>query len=178
MSKDDGLLFEIESCRREQFMAMYEWDYASPNVLEVRMEDLVQSQYEGFLEIFRFLGMLDEKHGAGQPLAARFLGAMNRVVGRLGDAVSLRLRHKRVERPLGKTLQGVSPEVLRAIVRRDEFTQKTGGRTAGDEDVRSHYRKGIAGDWRNHYKEVHIDAFKANYSDLLVKLGYESDDRW
>lgn len=40
------------------------------------------------------------------------------------------------------------------------------------------YRKGVTGDWRNHFSPEHIDAFKEVAGDLLIQLGYEQDLRW
>jgi hypothetical protein len=34
----------------------------------------------------------------------------------------------------------------------------TRGRTAGTEDIHHHYRKGVAGDRRNHFEPAHIGA--------------------
>lgn len=39
-------------------------------------------------------------------------------------------------------------------------------------------RKGIAGDWRNHFREVHVQAFKEVAGDALIRLGYERDLDW
>ena len=40
------------------------------------------------------------------------------------------------------------------------------------------FRKGRAGDWRNHFAPEHEDAFKAIAGDLLIDLGYEKDLSW
>ena len=48
----------------------------------------------------------------------------------------------------------------------------------GIEDACSHYRKGVAGDWANHFKPQHKEYFKKNYNDVLLKLGYESTLDW
>ena len=37
LSKDDGLVWEMEYLRRE-LERLYEWDYAQENVLELKME--------------------------------------------------------------------------------------------------------------------------------------------
>lgn len=39
-------------------------------------------------------------------------------------------------------------------------------------------RKGIAGDWLNHFTEKHKEIFKPIAGELLIKLGYESDLNW
>jgi lipopolysaccharide transport system ATP-binding protein len=71
----------------------------------------------------------------------------------------------------------VSPERLRAVVLANRFEARA-GRKPGAEDRGSHERKGVAGDWRNHFTDRVAKAFKDRYGDLLVATGYEKDDRW
>jgi hypothetical protein len=40
------------------------------------------------------------------------------------------------------------------------------------------FRKGHAGDWRNHFTQAHKDAFKEVAGDLLIRLDYEKDLKW
>lgn len=42
----------------------------------------------------------------------------------------------------------------------------------------SFFRKGISGDWRNHFTPVDIELFKSIAGDLLVELGYEMNNNW
>lgn len=42
----------------------------------------------------------------------------------------------------------------------------------------STFRKGLIGDWVNHFEPVHVEAFKDEAGDWLVDLGYEADDDW
>ena len=39
-------------------------------------------------------------------------------------------------------------------------------------------RKGISGDWKNHFNEKHKAIFKHNAGELLIKLGYETNLDW
>jgi len=39
-------------------------------------------------------------------------------------------------------------------------------------------RKGVAGDWRNHFSEKNASAFKSIAGDALIDLGYEKDRKW
>ena len=32
--------------------------------------------------------------------------------------------------------------------------------------------------WQKYFKEIHRDAFKQKFGDILIRLGYESSDRW
>ena len=52
------------------------------------------------------------------------------------------------------------------------------GRKQGSEDIKHHYRKGIPGDWKNHFTNQHKDLFKNLSSNLLVIYGYEKDNNW
>lgn len=72
----------------------------------------------------------------------------------------------------------ISLEELNKIVGNRSFEKISGGRKPGEEDVGHHFRKGIAGDWKNHFDEDHKKYFKEKYNNLLIKLGYEKDDNW
>lgn len=52
------------------------------------------------------------------------------------------------------------------------------GRKEGQENKNSFYRKGVSGDWRNHFEEADKDAFKSVTGDRLMRLGYERNDNW
>lgn len=52
------------------------------------------------------------------------------------------------------------------------------GRKKGDGDKHSHYRKGVAGDWKNYFTDMHKTKFKELAGDILVDLGYEKDLNW
>jgi lipopolysaccharide transport system ATP-binding protein len=73
---------------------------------------------------------------------------------------------------------GVPAEQVREAVLACRFEALTGGRARGQEDVRAHERKGVAGDWRNHFTGRVTRAFKARFGELLVATGYEKDLRW
>lgn len=63
------------------------------------------------------------------------------------------------------------------IVGRYKFEKKT-GRKKGEEQTNHHLRKGIAGDWENHFSEKTRAEFKKLFPGALYKLGYEPDDNW
>lgn len=52
------------------------------------------------------------------------------------------------------------------------------GRKQGQENVMSHGRKGIAGDWKNHFTRELAEHFHARYGDVLRDTGYERDSTW
>jgi hypothetical protein len=69
-------------------------------------------------------------------------------------------------------------QLLLGSIYAHRFEAQTRGRRAGSEDTGSHYRKGVAGDWVNHFDDVHVKAFKDRFEGLIPKLGYEPDDDW
>jgi len=69
------------------------------------------------------------------------------------------------------------PRWQRMIVNRHRFSLRTWWRF-GREDVKSHLRKGIAGDWRNHFDDELKERFKSLYGDALIQAGYEKDLDW
>lgn len=79
---------------------------------------------------------------------------------------------------LGVLPNRVSETVVREIVGRHAFQCMSGGRQPGEENAAHHFRKGVPGDWRNHFKASHIDYFKKLFNPLLIKLGYEINEGW
>jgi hypothetical protein len=69
----------------------------------------------------------------------------------------------------------VPVESIARTARAHTFEVLSGGREPGAEDPGSHYRHGVPGDWRRHFRQPHKDFFLANYPGLLRKLGYEKE---
>ena len=72
----------------------------------------------------------------------------------------------------------VEPERFRAAVEATRFSALASGRKRGIEDATAHVRKGIAGDWKNHFTEKVKAAFKHQFGSLLIAAGYEKDFSW
>ena len=167
VSKEEGLLLEMEYAAAEmEDLAM--WYYDHPDILELKMEDLTARPYKGFLEIFSFLGLLHEDDGYAIPDRLRLFGRI------LRNKLSQRhqsLRALRIPTP-------VQGSLLLGRVYDHRFEKKAKGRSQGEADTSSHYRKGQPGDWRNHFTEKHVAAFKEHFGDLVTQLEYESDTSW
>jgi len=58
------------------------------------------------------------------------------------------------------------------------FEKLSRGRERGQEDPSSFYRKGVAGDWKNHFSKEDRRVFKEEAGELLIRLGYEDDLDW
>ncbi len=175
LSKEDGLLNEMEFSRPE-FEAMYDWDYNQEHVLELKMEDLTRNSVPQFFRIVRFLNILDEEEHQG---IGRLLLSLNLKMNRLNQKGRRFMPGNLPMFPVPRIRIGTIPSSqLSEILEKKNFARLSGGRKRGQENVKSHYRKGVPGDWKNHFNEEHIRVFKAEYNDLLMKLGYESDADW
>jgi len=62
-------------------------------------------------------------------------------------------------------------ETLKTFLAAHSFEALSGGRQPGQEDLNAHYRKGVAGDWRNHLTGQRLDYFYAVTGDLVSRLG-------
>ncbi len=67
--------------------------------------------------------------------------------------------------------------LLTRLLDRSSFRYYT-GRDPGQENRKRFYRKGIAGDWENHFSAEDKRIFKQIAGDLLIQLGYEKDLDW
>jgi len=70
-----------------------------------------------------------------------------------------------------------SDKKISESVEMNSFKAKT-GRDPGSSDNHSHARKGIVGDYRNHFTRESAEIFNHHAGHLLIKLGYEKDDTW
>jgi hypothetical protein len=167
VSPQEGLLLEMDFATNV-IKQIGDWDYTDRSVLELKMEDLTVHPYENFIQIFRHLGLLAED----EPTSARDEARIwtTRVLNRLS-------KRRPSLHPLRRTIPATGELVL-GTVYAHRFETITRGRARGVENVMSHYRKGVAGDWINHFTRQHAEAFEASFGDLLIRLGYEENSDW
>ena len=168
LDKNAGLAEEIRF-RARSLGHMGTWDYNQENVLEIRFEEMAVSSYETILRAFEWLGLVDDREVYTRTARAAFLGRdiLARVNARTGGLL-----------PAGSLMHALpAPEVL-AIVWHHRYARRAKGREKGKVDVRSHYRSGRSGDWRDHFTDEHKALFKSLYPGLVPKLGYEKSDDW
>jgi hypothetical protein len=72
----------------------------------------------------------------------------------------------------------IKESVVKDAVLACRFEKIAGGRKRGQEDINSHFRKGIAGDWRNQFTPRIKDIFKERFGEALKICGYEKDSNW
>lgn len=83
-----------------------------------------------------------------------------------------------VARVLPRHVPGdVDHERLAASVKKFSFESQS-GRKRGQEDAASFLRKGVAGDWKNHFTREAAKVFDHFHGRTLVQLGYERSQDW
>jgi hypothetical protein len=82
-----------------------------------------------------------------------------------------------LERTLSFLKQRANNSSIQRAIRKNSFTSLT-NRNPGEQDIESFVRKGIAGDWKNHFTEEAVMVFKKYCGDALIDLGYERCDKW
>lgn len=157
---DEGLRMELDR-RGAEFEALARWDYHNSRVYETRYEVLTTAPFDEFSKILAFLGIPMPSQGLSNALARVQLFA-NKALHRAH--IPLRVA-------------GIPPSWLQATVRQQSF-QKLAGRQKGQEDQKSHYRKGVAGDWANYLTGANKELFKQRWGQLVIDLGYEHDLNW
>ena len=76
-------------------------------------------------------------------------------------------------------LDGQQPDVERARFFMNDFSFSSGKKQEPDADgKRSFLRKGIAGDWRNHFSRESAQIFDHYCGVGLISAGYETDSSW
>lgn len=163
LTKEDGLLKEIEFSR--QFLIpMRDWDYDQDHILEVKMETLTAQPRDQFQSVFDHLGLKLTEEG----LITRARQKVNRVVYALHHRIHKALLPSQIT--MEKELHS---DVWVSILKDHAFEKLSGGRSKGEEDPESHYRKGEPGDWKNHFTDRVEKKFKKVYGNIVQKLGYE-----
>lgn len=72
----------------------------------------------------------------------------------------------------------IMPQKLEEAIIESRFENVTGGRQLGQENVNVHERRGLPGDWRNHFSPKIREDFKQLFGTLLMKAGYEASNSW
>lgn len=72
----------------------------------------------------------------------------------------------------------VATAALEDLVQRHRFENLSGGRGRGESDPTNHYRKGVAGDWRQEMTPAVRWAFESRFGTLLRRYGYETSAEW
>lgn len=108
-------------------------------------------------------------------LQKSWMGGNDRLLIRYEDLVTD--EYNMFQRMMDYCEVDVNKEYLRHVVYHNSFEART-GRKPGEEDIMVHQRKGIVGDWRNHFTDRIKGEFKERYGDILIDTGYEENLNW
>ncbi len=68
-------------------------------------------------------------------------------------------------------------EQVASSIERFSF-ERLAGRSPNSENSNSYLRKGVIGDWRNHFSREAARMFDKHFGNALIQCGYESDHDW
>jgi hypothetical protein len=165
LSFEDGLAWQIENLAN-QFSAMEAWDYAQPNIQELRFEDVIAAPTEIMVHVLEWLGLATPEGQTRSMVHEAMSDAKCAIMSKSRTIIPLRSRGK------------LSHAAAVSLVWDRRFEKLTKGRQRGIEDASSHYRKGVSGDWLRTFTSQHREVFNTCYPNLLQCLGYEDDDSW
>ena len=150
VDRRQGLLAEIEHCAGTTLADMAAWDYARPQFLELRYEEVMADEQGQFARLFHFYGFDAEAVEVG-------LAAVTRVS---------------IHSETTPDDQDQPPEAT------EEAQALPPTATEDAEHPRRHVRSGKSGQWRRYFDDAHVERFKELTGDLVVRLGYESEPDW
>lgn len=71
-----------------------------------------------------------------------------------------------------------SPSTVQAIVDAHSFKNMSGGRKQGQKSNSSFYRKGVSGDWKNHFTDPVAQLFIEQGGRFWIEHDYETNHNW
>ncbi len=160
LDKEEGLLRELdfsESVLRD----MESWDYNQENVLEIKYEDFIHNTFEIMLSSFEHLQLIDLKRPTIRSKIMDIFNDINSYLHYNLKGVWF-FRNTKKAIPAYKLLESIHSLRFASLA----------GRNRGEENVKSHYRKGESGDWKNHFTDKVSEKFNDKYKGLLEKLDY------
>jgi hypothetical protein len=160
LSLEEGLLKEFEFSKF-WIDHIESWNYHDERILELKIEEIMLNPYDSWLKIFSWLSVTEADDSFLFPVKA----FANRALNRMGLS-----EHK--------LQQSIPKKRAEALIEKYSFKNLAKGRKQGNEDQKSHYRKGTPGDWKNYFNDEHKSRFKELYGSLIVELGYEKDHEW
>lgn len=150
LGEKEGLQAEMEFSK-PNLERMERWaGRPVPGLYEVLAERIMVAPYDTLLAIFRETGLVAEG----------------------GDIAIPGLRDQVGRRWLGLRRPCLTTGEALALCQRYGFRALSGGRQPGEEDAKSHYRRGVPGDWRRAFGPAEVERFHALFGDLPQRLGY------
>ena len=164
LDEKEGLLATIEFMKKMPtngydlpiFDFMRNWNYQDENILHLRYEDFSKNSYKSLSKMLRWYGLMPN----------------------LVELLKHRMNPEDTPYIRGFKAKRYPKEELKKVIKEHSFKSVSGGRKPGQENTKSHYRKGVAGDWKNHFDKDITNEFKKTYGDIVSFLGYEKNENW
>ncbi|HEX4125147.1 MAG TPA: sulfotransferase domain-containing protein [Tepidisphaeraceae bacterium] len=157
-------------------------------VISLMFAWLCSHQIDPYIQVVRrvFVGLPDDGERLTYVMGAN--GPYQRMIHSWcadRDATSLLIRYEDLVADalsgFGRILDwldwNVSHQALESAIGEFSFQSKD-GREMGQEDVFSHQRRGLPGDWRNYFTRDHGSLWEQLYPGLLTAAKYEQRDDW
>lgn len=155
-NKEEGIKLEIA------YSELYlpnplNWDYSDPRILDLSFDELIADTSEHLMKALHHIGLIGSEKN---PLYS-FTALKNRLHAKYP-----------VLKPFRSSMIQIPESRAKEIIEAFDFKNSSDGRKKGEEDITSHYRKGVAGDWKNHFTREHEQMFYDKYPDILQLLSY------
>jgi len=170
LSIKEGLIKELDYS--EQFLEpMKSWlSINSKNILTIKLEEISKNPFQSYSRILEHYE-IDVSNISNTNIEI-LKGTLRKGLlkcGREIDKSFFKLVTKK---------HHISNGYLMYLLQKNSFEKKSGGRTKGEVNENSHYRKGVAGDWKNYFDDELKLLFKKRYNDLVMRYDYEDNDNW
>lgn len=156
----EGLIHEIDWLE-PYFHDIENWDFSNKNVLELKFEEITKE-----IDLIKILKHLDFYDNSYLNLIKY---PFKMIINKLHNKKILYFNFKNIK---------LTKRVAKKITQRNTFKAVSGGRNKGIENLNSHYRKGISGEWKEVFDDELKEIFKKKYPNILLKTGYEKDNNW
>jgi len=105
---EQGLLFELKNVSGANITRMAQWDYADPNILELRFEDILGAEAATFQQLF-------ECYGFASALVKQAAGIADRLALNNADPGSAVRKHARAGSRIGQWRDYFTPAIERTF---------------------------------------------------------------
>jgi hypothetical protein len=72
----------------------------------------------------------------------------------------------------------LTTQEIQNTIDNNSFSNLSKGRSSGQDNSQSFFRKGVSGDWKNHFNDEVKTLYKDRIGDFLVREKYENDKNW
>lgn len=143
------------------YMNLTPWNTRYELVSNMTLSQYIdQFHKNGLADFCKWIDLWDQKRDKKRSLLVRYEDMLEDPHGTLKKILNV------YELP-------ATDERVNEMVEKNTFTKLSGGRERGQEKTSSFFRKGKAGDWKNHFTQEQADKYMDVAGDWFVRHGYE-----